>query len=96
MPKQKGKTIPLPPRKFDNKPLVRIRNLKTFYPIRKGVFLRVANHIRAVDHINLDIPKGATLALVGNPVAEKPLWANPSCNWFPMHKEKYFLTIKIS
>ena len=65
MPKQKGKTIPLPARKFDNKPLVRIRNLKTFYPIRKGVFLRVANHIRAVDHINLDIPKGATLALVG-------------------------------
>ena len=65
MPKQKGKTIPLPPRKFDNKPLVRIRNLKTFYPIRKGVFLRVANHIRAVDHINLDIPKGATLALAG-------------------------------
>ena len=63
--KQRGKTVPLPARKLDNKPLVRIRNLKTFFPIRKGVFLRVANHIRAVDHINLDIPKGSTLALVG-------------------------------
>ena len=63
--KQRGKTVLLPARKLDNKPLVRIRSLKTFFPIRKGVFLRVANHIRAVDHINLDIPKGATLALVG-------------------------------
>ncbi|MBT4104986.1 MAG: ATP-binding cassette domain-containing protein, partial [Nitrospina sp.] len=63
--KQSGKTIPLPVRKLDTKPLVRIRNLKTFFPIRKGVFLRVANHIRAVDHINLDIANGATVALVG-------------------------------
>jgi len=56
---QTQKAIPLPARKLDSNPLVRIRNLKTFFPIRRGV------HIRAVDHINLDIIKGATLALVG-------------------------------
>jgi peptide/nickel transport system ATP-binding protein len=56
---------PIPTRKLENKPLVRIRNLKTYFPVRKGVFLRVVNHVRAVDNINLDIPKGATVALVG-------------------------------
>ncbi|MZH42091.1 MAG: dipeptide ABC transporter ATP-binding protein [Nitrospinae bacterium] len=63
--KQKGKTQPIPIRKIENQPLVKIRNLKTHFPVRKGVFLRVANHIRAVDNINLDIKKGSTVALVG-------------------------------
>ena len=63
--KQISKTEPLPTRKLENKPFVKIRNLKTYFPVRKGVFLRVVNHIRAVDHINLDIPKGSTVALVG-------------------------------
>ncbi|MBC8286191.1 MAG: dipeptide ABC transporter ATP-binding protein [Nitrospinae bacterium] len=63
--KQIGKTDPLPVNKLENTPLVKIRQLKTHFPVRKGVFLRVADHIRAVDNINLDIPKGSTVALVG-------------------------------
>ena len=45
--------------------LVSVKNLKTHFPVKKGVFLRTVNHIRAVDNINLEIPKGSTLALVG-------------------------------
>ena len=63
--KKKGKPDPIPTRKVENTPLVKIRNLKTYFPVRKGVFLRVADYVRAVDNINLDIPKGATVALVG-------------------------------
>ena len=63
--KQISNTDPLPALKLENKPFVKIRDLNTFFPVRKGVFLRVVNHIRAVDHIDLDIPKGATVALVG-------------------------------
>jgi peptide/nickel transport system ATP-binding protein len=59
------KTEPIPTRKLESKPLIQIRNLKTYFPVRKGVFLRVVNHIRAVDQINLDISKGSTVALVG-------------------------------
>ena len=62
---QISKGEPIPTRNFEDKPIVRIRNLKTYFPVRKGVFLRVANHIRAVDQIDLDIPKGSTVALVG-------------------------------
>ena len=58
-------TGPIPTRKLEKTTLVKIRNLKTHFPVRKGVFLRVSNHVRAVDNISLDINKGATVALVG-------------------------------
>jgi peptide/nickel transport system ATP-binding protein len=63
--KKKSKPEPIPIRKLENTSLVKIRNLKIYFPVRKGVFLRVADYVRAVDNINLDIPKGATVALVG-------------------------------
>ncbi len=45
--------------------LLRIRNMKVHFPIHSGVFRRVAGYVKAVDGINLEIPQGHTLALVG-------------------------------
>ncbi|MBI5235599.1 MAG: ABC transporter ATP-binding protein [Deltaproteobacteria bacterium] len=45
--------------------LLEVRNLKTWYPIRRGLFKRVVGHVKAVDGISLSIRKGMTLALVG-------------------------------
>ncbi len=57
--------IPAPKRKLGEKPLITVRHLKTYFPVRKGVFLRVANYVRAVDDVDLEIREGSTLALVG-------------------------------
>jgi peptide/nickel transport system ATP-binding protein len=46
-------------------PLLRIEGLKTWFPIRAGLFQRTVGHVRAVDGIDLEIPEGRTLALVG-------------------------------
>ncbi|HEV8247475.1 MAG TPA: ABC transporter ATP-binding protein, partial [Polyangiaceae bacterium] len=46
-------------------PLLRIVNLKTWFPIKKGVFRRTVGWVRAVDGIDLSILPGRTLALVG-------------------------------
>ncbi|MGV6806801.1 MAG: ABC transporter ATP-binding protein [bacterium] len=46
-------------------PLLDVKNLKVHYPIRKGLFKRIAGHVFAVDGIGLSIPEGRTLALVG-------------------------------
>jgi oligopeptide/dipeptide ABC transporter ATP-binding protein len=46
-------------------PLLQIRNLRTWYPVRRGVFARVADHIRAVDGVDLAIAPGETLGVVG-------------------------------
>src|SRR5881227_1295 len=46
-------------------PLLTVRNLKKYFPIRRGVLSRVAAHVKAVDDISFDILQGETLGLVG-------------------------------
>src|SRR6478672_12191682 len=46
-------------------PLVEVRDLRTFFPIRRGVFSRVVGHVKAVDGVSFDIAPGKTLGLVG-------------------------------
>ncbi|MCX7097650.1 MAG: dipeptide ABC transporter ATP-binding protein [Methylococcales bacterium] len=46
-------------------PLLQIRNLKVWFPIKKGVLRHTVDHIRAVDDVSLDIPQGQIVALVG-------------------------------
>jgi peptide/nickel transport system ATP-binding protein len=47
------------------KPLLSARDLRVYFPIRKGVFQRVVGQVRAVDGVTLEIPAARTLALVG-------------------------------
>lgn len=46
-------------------PLLEIRNLKTYFPIRAGFWQRVVDHVRAVDNVSLDLYPEETLGLVG-------------------------------
>ncbi|MGO0155556.1 ATP-binding cassette domain-containing protein [Leuconostoc mesenteroides] len=45
--------------------LVRIENLKVYYPIRSGFFNRVTDNTKAVDDISFSIEAGQTYGLVG-------------------------------
>jgi peptide/nickel transport system ATP-binding protein len=45
--------------------LLDVRNLRKFFPIRRGFLQRVLGHVRAVDDITFYIDRGETLALVG-------------------------------
>jgi len=46
-------------------PLLDVRGLKTYFPIRTGLLQRVTDHFRAVDDVSFQIGKGETLGLVG-------------------------------
>lgn len=45
--------------------LLEVRNLKKYFPIKKGFFRRVVGHVKAVDDVSFAIRKGETLGLVG-------------------------------
>jgi len=46
-------------------PLLRVENLKKYFPIRKGLFSRVVGNVRAVDGVSFDVRAGEVLGLVG-------------------------------
>ncbi len=46
-------------------PLLTVRGLKVHFPIRKGLLKREVGRVYAVDGVDMDIPAGRTLALVG-------------------------------
>ncbi len=48
-----------------SEPLLSVRDLRTWFPIRKGVLRRVVGNVRAVDGVSFDLHRGKTLALVG-------------------------------
>lgn len=49
----------------DEQCLLKVNDLKVYYPIKKGVFKRVVGHVRAVDGVTLKLHAGETLAVVG-------------------------------
>ena len=49
----------------ESPPLLEVEGLRTWFPIREGLFRRVTGWVRAVDGVDLVIGTGETLALVG-------------------------------
>ena len=45
--------------------LLDVRNLKKFFPVRKGLLSRVAAYVKAVDDVSFSIQDGETFGLVG-------------------------------
>jgi peptide/nickel transport system ATP-binding protein/oligopeptide transport system ATP-binding protein len=45
--------------------LVRVQNLKKYFPVRAGVMQRVVANVQAVDDVSFSIRKGETLGMVG-------------------------------
>lgn len=46
-------------------PLIEVKDLKTHFPITKGLFNRVVGHVKALDGVSFTVHKGETLAVVG-------------------------------
>ncbi len=50
---------------FEKKAVLKISNLKTYFPIKNGFFGGVSSFVKAVDEISFDVFPGETLGLVG-------------------------------
>lgn len=58
----KGEAVPIP---VDAAEVLRVENLKVHFPIKKGLFGRPSDYIRAVDGISLFVREGETVGIVG-------------------------------
>lgn len=52
-------------RLYNRKPLLRVEDLRAYFPIRKGVFGRIVDYVRAVDEVSFDVYPGEVMGLVG-------------------------------
>lgn len=50
---------------YSSMPLLKVEHLKTYFPLRKGLFNRIYDHVKAVDDVSFDVYQGETLGLVG-------------------------------
>jgi peptide/nickel transport system ATP-binding protein len=50
---------------YSRTPILRVKNLKTYFPIKEGLFKRTTDYIAAVDDVTFDVYPGETLGLVG-------------------------------
>ena len=50
---------------YDKSPLLQVKNLKTYFPLRKGLFGNTRGYVKAVDDVTFDVFPGETLGLVG-------------------------------
>ncbi len=48
-----------------DQPILSVKELKTYFPVKRGLMRRIVGEVRAVDNVSFDIGKRETLGLVG-------------------------------
>ena len=61
VPSQDARKLPLE----NAQEILKVSDLKVYFPIKKGLFQRTVDHVKAVDHVSFDIKKGETVSIVG-------------------------------
>ncbi len=48
-----------------SQPILAVDDLRKLFPVRRGLFQRVVNHVRAVDHVSFEVQPGEIFGLAG-------------------------------
>jgi len=78
------------------KPILTVKDLKTYYPIYGGIFKRVVGYVKAVDGVSFKLYSGETLGLVGESGCGKTTIGNTILDLVPNNAgEIYFGDIRV-
>lgn len=69
----------------DTAPLISVCDVRTWFPVRRGIWARTVGHVKAVDGVSLDIPVGGTLGLVGESGSGKTTLGRTILGLDPLH-----------
>jgi peptide/nickel transport system ATP-binding protein len=50
---------------YSQEPILKVNNLNTWFPVRRGMFGKIKDYVKAVNDISLEVYPGETLGLVG-------------------------------
>ena len=56
--------------------IFKIKNLKTWFPIKKGLMKKIVGNVKAVDDVSIEVYKGETLGIVGESGCGKSVTMN--------------------
>lgn len=77
------------------KPLVKAKDLRVWFPIRRGLLRRTVGHVRAVDGVDLVLREGQTLGVVGESGSGKTTLGRALLRLTPSHGQIAFLGSRI-
>jgi peptide/nickel transport system ATP-binding protein len=52
-------------RLYEQQPILQVKGVKTWFPLKRGIFGKVHDYVKAVDDVSFDVYPGETLGLVG-------------------------------
>ena len=52
-------------RRVEAEPVITLRAVQKYFPVREGVFQQIVGNVQAVDGVSFDVPRGQTVGLVG-------------------------------
>ena len=75
---------------FEKKPILEVKNLKTWFPTERSFFGKVKTYVKAVDDVTFDVYPGETMGLVGESGCGKTTLGRTILRLAPAHGGEVF------